>query len=138
MQTQPHPKHLAVRTTTLRLWFAMMLMAWSLSTFASPSNKWRVEVSGSAKVAGEIEFSVTPKNTAPDTVVVQVPVRTSENRVAQLIRDAFVAKFGKAVYHVEVDDGEDVLVKAKRSTPHFDLVLVRNTANGIRLNVGKE
>ncbi|MET0582210.1 MAG: hypothetical protein ABWY48_05370 [Pseudoxanthomonas sp.] len=85
-----------------------------------------------------IELSVAPKDAAPTTLVVGIPARTSENRIAHLLRDALVAKFGKSVYHVEVDDGEDVLVKAKGSTPQFDLVVVRNTVDGVRLNVGKE
>ena len=47
-----------------------------------------------------------------------------------MIRDALRAKFGKDVYTSEVDDGEDVLVKARGSTPDFDLVVARNTAEG--------
>lgn len=121
-----------------RLALLLLLGAAMLPLQASPSNKWRIQASGTAKVAGEVELSFTPKGGTASTVVVQIPARTGENQAARLIRDAVIASYGKSVYHTEVDDGEDVLVKARGSTPSFDLIVTRNTAEGLRLSLDKE
>lgn len=126
--------HLA-RLLSKAFWLLLLI---ALPLIASPSNKWRIQVSGKAKVDGEIELALTPKGGTATSIVIAVPQRSSENRAAALIRDALRAKFGKDVYHAEVDDGEDVLVKARGSTPDFDLVVVRNTAEGLRLNLDQE
>ena len=123
------------RVVTTALW---LLLTAVLPVMASPSNKWRIQLSGQAKVEGEMELALTPKDGIATNVVIAVPQRTSENRAAAMIRDAFRAKFGKDVYNSEVDDGEDVLVKARGSTRDFDLVVVRNTAEGLRISLDKE
>jgi len=123
------------RLLTTALW---LLLPVALPVMASPSNKWRIQLSGHAKVAGEIELALTPKDGTATNVVIAVPQRTSENQAAAMIRDALRAKFGKDIYNSEVDDGEDVLVKAHGSTPDFDLVVVRNTAEGLRISLDKE
>lgn len=107
-------------------------------TFAKPSNKWRVEMDGRAKVDGEIELSIAQGGGEPTVVVIAIPKGTSENAAARIARDRLREVFGKDVYQVEVDDGEDVLIKAKRGTRDFDLVLVRNTADGLRLDLERE
>jgi hypothetical protein len=126
-------KNSHLRSTALGL---LLLIA--VPVLASPSNKWRIQLSGYAKVTGEIELAFTPRDGTATNVVIAVPQRTSENQAAAMIRDALRAQFGKDVYRTEVDDGEDVLVKARGSTPDFDLVVVRNTAEGLRISLDKE
>jgi hypothetical protein len=116
---------------------AALVLAIPFGALASPSNKWRAEMSGKAKVDGEIELSFVPEGGTATSVVVAIPKKTGENTAARLVRDTLRQTFGD-VYHVEVDDGEDVLVKAHGSTPHFDLVVVRNTAEGLRIHLQHE
>ncbi|WP_372012444.1 hypothetical protein [Pseudoxanthomonas sp. 10H] len=122
-----------MRATTLLL----ALLAAS-TALASPSNKWRVQLGGSAKVDGEVELSFTPKGGTARSVVVAIPKGTHENTAARLVRDAVKATFGKDVYKVETDDGEDVLVKKRGSTPDFEIIVVRNTADGLRISLDRE
>ncbi|WP_144409206.1 hypothetical protein [Pseudoxanthomonas suwonensis] len=117
---------------------SILALAFSFGALAKPSNKWRVEMDGRAKVDGEIELSVVPEGGAPSSVVVTIPRGTSENSAARLVRDTLRNTFGKDVYHVEVDDGEDVLVKVRGSTPDFDLIVVRNTADGLKVRLQRE
>ena len=100
---------------------------------ASPSNKWRIQRGGKAKVDGEIELSFTPKGGAATSVVIPVPAGTHENAAARLVRDAVKAQFGKDVYKVETDDGEDVLVKKRGGQPDFEVVVLDNTVKGVRI-----
>ncbi|MES5814870.1 hypothetical protein [Pseudoxanthomonas sp. Soil82] len=116
----------------------LALLALAFAAGASPSNKWRMQFSGHAKVDGEIELSFTPKGGTATSVVVAVPKGTGENAAARLTRDTVKKTFGKEVYNVETDDGEDVLVKKRGSTPDFELVVVRNTADGLRLSLDRE
>lgn len=118
----------------LSIWlmFAVTVLA------AGPSNKWRIAVNHSAKVAGEIELSFTPKGGAATSLVVPIPAGAHENQAARLIRDAIRGKYGKSVYKTELDDGEDVLVKVRGSTPDVEIVVVRNTAEGLSLHLSRE
>jgi len=101
------------------------------------SNKWRIEVSEGANNDGTMLFRLTPEGGAPQDVVVSLKKGRGENGVARDIRDQFKAKLDKKTYHVETDDGEDVLVK-KRKGPNFEIRLVESTVKGTRVNIEKE
>ena len=116
----------------------VLAAAVAFGALASPSNKWRIQLGGKAKVDGEIELSFTPKGGAATSVVIPVPAGTHENAAARLVRDAVKAQFGKDVYKVETDDGEDVLVKKRGGTPDFEIIVVRNTAEGLRISLDRE
>ncbi len=110
----------------------------SVPALATPSNKWRMELDGRAKMDGEIELSVTPEGGDVTRVVIAIPARTSENAAAKLLRDEIRRVFGESVYQTEVDDGEDVLMKARGSTPDFELVVIRNTVQGLDIALDRE
>lgn len=114
-----------------------LLLSASALVMAKPSNKWRLEFDGRAKTAGEIELSIV-QGGAPTTLVVPIAQGTSENAAARQTRDLLRATFGKSVYKVEVDDGEDVLIKAKRGTANFEVAVVRNTADGLKTDLERE
>lgn len=116
---------------------ALTLALASGAASADPSNKWRIQVSSDADSAGVIVFDLTPVDGAPSSVTVQVPEDTDENDVADLIRDAMRAQLG-AAYNVEVDDGEDVLVKKADGAANFDLQVRQITAQGVRVNLDQE
>lgn len=101
------------------------------------SNKWRVEVSETARSDGTIVFRVTPKDGTPTDVTVAIKDGRGENNIAGDIRDAFRATLDKDEFHSEKDDGEDVLLK-KRKGPNFELKLVESTVKATRINVEKE
>ncbi len=102
------------------------------------SNKWRLQCSGNAESAGEITLSIEPKGAATIEATIAIAKGTSENRVAKTIRDALKLQLPREAYKVEVDDGEDVLVKKKRGAANFGLKVVSNTVKGVRLNPDKE
>jgi hypothetical protein len=101
------------------------------------SNKWRIEVSEGSHNDGTMLFRVTPKGGTPTDVSVAIKNGRGENEVARDIRDGFRATLGEKAFHVEIDDGEDVLVK-KKSGPDFEVKLVEATVEGTRINVEKE
>ncbi|SRR5258705_7087187 len=102
------------------------------------SNKWRIECSGRAQGEGDIHFRVTPKEGAETDVDVAIAQGRSENDVARDVRDAFKSQLPTDRYHVESDDGEDVLIKVKEGTPDISLVLVESTVEHVRLHVERE
>jgi invasion protein IalB len=104
----------------------------------SYSNKWRIQVSEGAKSDGDIIFQVTPKGGTRQDVSVAVKKGTGENNVAQTIEKSFEKQLDTKKFHVEVDDGEDVLVKKGYSEPDFALQLVSSSVEGVRLNIEKE
>ena len=101
------------------------------------SNKWRIKVREGANNTGTLLFRVTPdKGTATD-IVVNIEKGRSENGVATDIKNTFKQVLDPKVYHVETDDGEDVLLK-KRKGPDYEVKLVESTLKGTRIYLDKE
>jgi len=102
------------------------------------SNKWRLECSGGADSDGRVVLHITPKGESHQEVTVAIAKGTGENAVARAIRDALKAQLDSKRFHVEVDDGEDVLIKKRGRTPDIALRVAENTVAGVRLNPDKE
>ncbi len=105
---------------------------------ASPSNKWRIEVSEGAKSDGEMIFYMTPEGAEPIEVRVRIDKGTGENKVARKIHGAFQRALSGDEYNVEVDDGEDVLIKKRGKGSRFDLVLATSSVKSVRIRIEKE
>ena len=101
------------------------------------SNKWRLEVSEGANNEGDLLFRVTPKGGTPVDIRVHLKDGRGEDGCARDIRDAFKAGLDKNSYNIDLDDGEDVLVK-KRKGPDFAVQLVESTVKGTRVNIDRE
>jgi hypothetical protein len=101
------------------------------------SNKWRLQVSEGANNDGVMSFRVTPKGGTPIDIPVALKKGRGEDGCARDIRDAFKKALDKKLFSVEVDDGEDVLVK-KRKGENFNIQLVESTVKGTRINFDRE
>jgi hypothetical protein len=101
------------------------------------SNKWRIECDEGAKSDGTISFRLTPKDGMPIEVSVPITNGSGENKVAQTIKDTLEKSLDARTFHVEVDDGEDVLVK-KKNGPDFALEMTGSSVQGTRITIGKE
>jgi hypothetical protein len=101
------------------------------------SNKWRMQVSEGANNTGVMTFRLTPKDGTPIDIPVNLKKGRGEDGCARDIRDAFRQALDKKTYKVEVDDGEDVLVK-KHQGPDFAIELVNSTVKGTRINFDRE
>jgi hypothetical protein len=101
------------------------------------SNKWRIEIDEGANNDGVLKFRVTPQGEASLEVLVNVKGGRSENGVATDVADAFKAALDQTRYHVEKDDGEDVLVK-KKAGPDFSLELLEDTVRGTNVDLERE
>jgi len=117
--------------------FAFVLFLCPALALAAPSNKWRIQVSSDADSDGVVAFRIAPTNSSPVDVTVQVPKNAGENHIARLIRDTLRAKLGDR-YKVEVDDGEDVLVKKRTGGADFDLTITQQSVSGVRITLDRE
>lgn len=130
---------IAAPTLCLILCLALCLtLLASASAQASPSNKWRLEFSGKANSDGVIALLITPEAGEPITAEVAVENNTGENGVAKAVVKGLKEQLPKDRFHVERDDGEDVLIKKRRGTEDFDLEIVSNSVDGVRINKDKE
>ncbi|MCD9086998.1 hypothetical protein [Stenotrophomonas sp. SY1] len=129
-----------MRTLKSLLWLLVVATALIAmpSQASNASNKWRIAVDHAAKIDGEVEFSFVPEGGTASSLVVPIPSGTHENQAAHLIRDAIRNRYGRDVYHVELDDGEDVLVKVRHHIPDVEIILVRNTAEGLSFHLSRE
>ncbi len=101
------------------------------------SNKWRIKVHEGANNSGTLLFRVTPDKGAATDIVVNIEKGRSENGVATDIKNMLKQALDPNTYHVETDDGEDVLLK-KRKGPNFEVKFVESTLKGTRIYLDKE
>jgi hypothetical protein len=101
------------------------------------SNKWRLEVSEGANNDGVMRFRVTPKDGAAIDIPVALKDGRGEDGCARDIRDTFRKTLDEKAYKIEVDDGEDVLVKVRKG-PDVAIELVESTVKGTRVNLERE
>jgi hypothetical protein len=115
----------------------VLVLATSFSLAAGVENKWRLQFSGDAESDGRIVLQVAPAEGDPMSAGVAIAKGRGENAVARDVRDALRAQVGKA-YHVEIDDGEDVLVKKRNGGHDFVITIVENSVQGVRINIDAE
>ena len=101
------------------------------------SNKWRLEVSEGANNDGVMHFRFTPQGGAAIDIPVSLKDGRGEDGCARDIRDTFKKALDKNAYKIEIDDGEDVLVKVRKG-PNVAIELVESTVKGTRVNLGRE
>ncbi|GAB3278538.1 hypothetical protein [Parahaliea aestuarii] len=105
---------------------------------AKPSNKWRVEFDGGADSDGTIVLRITPQGGMPLDATIAITDGTGENSVAKAVVKALQEQLPEDGFHVERDDGEDVLIKKKRGSADFDLEVVSNTVKGVDIDLDRE
>ena len=115
------------------------LLAGALATFATlaaaePDSKWRLKFDHWAEVDGELVLRIAPLNGTPVDVSTRISKDTTENQAAELVSGALKAQLGKG-YKVEVDDGEDVVIKNSGKTPKFEVSLVSSSVTGLNLKI---
>ena len=116
----------------------LLIFTTGCTSFWGPSNKWRIEISESAKSDGNLVFRFTSAEADPIDVNVRVFDNTGENHIAHRIKNAFLEQLPRKNYKVEVDDGEDVLVKNTAGSPRFRIYLIENTVKSVRVNLDRE
>jgi hypothetical protein len=81
---------------------------------------------------------VTPSQGESTDIAVAIKSGRDENNVAKDVRDALAAKLSPQRFSVEVDDGEDVLLKKKEGQPDFALELVNASVQNVTVKVEGE
>jgi hypothetical protein len=117
---------------------SLLLAALAFAGPAPTANKWRIEIDGQALKTGEIQFRVTPRQGDSTDVTVNIRSGRAENNVAKDVRDAFAASLSPDRYSVEVDDGEDVLIKKKEGQPDFSVELLESSVQNVSIRIEGE
>src|SRR5688500_12141918 len=112
---------------------ALILVVASASALAVPATSWRLQFEGAAESDGELVFAVTPEGGQPEQVVVAIGRADSGNQIAHKAMVALQAAAG-VDYLVDVDDGEDVLVRHREGIDLFEVAVVRNTVDGVSVD----
>lgn len=123
----------------MRTWILAASLALAASTAAADGveNKWRVEISGNAESAGRIVLQVAPAKGEPIQAVATVVNGRAENDVARDV-SAALQSVASDQYDVEIDDGEDVLVKKQDGERDFVVTVVENTVQGVSIDIDSE
>ena len=118
----------------------IVLVALTVSAVAvaQPSNKWRLQFSGGSDSDGEIVLQLSPEGGEEITIHIPVPADESENSVAKIVTAVLREKLPSDAFHVERDDGEDVLIKKKWGAANFDMTVVSNSVKNVRINPDRE
>lgn len=119
---------------------ATLALTTVLAVAESPdtSNRWRLQAGGESTADGVIVVRLSEIGAVVAEVPVSVPKHTAKKGVAERIRDSLNGALEGDRYKVEVDDGEDVIVKAREDVKDFEIAIVSNTADGIEVKLDKE
>jgi hypothetical protein len=110
------------------------LAAFASMAAAEPQSKWRIAFDHWAENDGELVLRIAPLNGTPIDVSTKITKNTTENAVADIVKGALKAQLGKG-YKVEVDDGEDVLIKKSGKTPKFEVTMVSSSVTGLNVKI---
>jgi hypothetical protein len=117
---------------------SLLLAAMAFADAGPTANKWRIEPDGQALKTGDIQFRVTPRQGESTDITVSIRSGRAENNVAKDIRDALAAKLPPERYSVEVDDGEDILIKKKEGQPDFAFELLESNVQNVSIKIEGE
>ena len=116
---------------------ALILVVASASAMAVPSAGWRLQCDGAAASDGELVIVVTPDGGTPEEVVVAVGRADSENQVAHKALVALQQAAGSN-YSIEMDDGEEIVVRQRDGVELFEIAVARNTVDGVSVEFDPE
>jgi hypothetical protein len=119
---------------TLALGFAFTAPLTAADAAPKPSSKWRIQFDHWAESDGDLVLRIAPATGDPVDVTTKIPKGTSENNVADLVAGSLKGSLGGG-YHVEVDDGEKVVVRGRGKTPKFVLSMVSSSATGLNVKI---
>ena len=80
---------------------------------------------------------VTPDGGTPEEVVVAVGRADSENQVAHKALVALQQAAGSN-YSIEMDDGEEIVVRQRDGVELFEIAVARNTVDGVSVEFDPE
>ena len=126
-----------MKKVQLILCTAIVLLLASQLAVASTSNKWRLQFSGGANSDGTIVLRLSPNEGEAMETSINIEDGRSENGVAKDVVSGLKAQVGDH-FHVERDDGEDVLIKKRRGNSDFGVDVISNSVKGVRINIDRE
>lgn len=120
--------------TCLTLTLAIVFAA---AVEARDSDKWRLHFNGKAKQDGVLVIQLTPKGGQPISIQAEIKDNTRENEAARevtrTLRDVL-----KEDYKVRHDDGEEIKIKAERGGADFELEVISNSVDGLKVRTDRE
>ena len=126
-----------IRTGLAAIAAAICLGSFATAAQADAAGKWRVEFGSHAGNDGTLTLRVAPEGGAPVDVETKITARSGADKVAKAVRDSLKVSLGEG-YHVEIDDGEDVVIKREGKTPKFEVTLASSTLTGVEVKIRKE
>ena len=102
----------------------------------TPSNKWRIEVSGGQSTdSGEVQFRLTPHDGDAMLITAKVARGRGEMAVAAAILDAFKKQMPLKHFGAEIVAVQRVIVKTRPGEAEFLVEVVDSGIPGIRVHL---
>ena len=126
-----------IRTGLTAVAATICLGASAAGAQADPAGKLRVGFGSRPDNDGALTMRISPEVGAPVDVETKITAKSSADKVAKTVRDSLRVSLGKG-YHVETDDGEDVVIGRGGKTPKFEVTLAGTTLTGLDVKIKKE
>jgi hypothetical protein len=126
-----------IRTGLTAIAAAVCLGSFAAGVQADSAGKWRVLFGSRADNDGALTLRISPEGGAPVDVATAITAKSGPDKVAKTVRDSLRVALGDG-YHVETDDGEDVVIKREGKTPKFEVTLASTTLTGLDVKIKKE
>lgn len=114
-----------------------LLIAFTSSMAARPSNKWRLHFDGKAKNDGVLTLQFSPVGGQPSQIAIEIKDNTRENAASkettQQLKEAY-----ENDYKISHQDGEEIKIKTKSGRADFVLEVLSNTIEGLKVKTDRE
>ncbi|MEN8204865.1 MAG: hypothetical protein ABFS24_02520 [Pseudomonadota bacterium] len=104
---------------------------------ARPSDKWRLHFNGKANNDGVLVIELIPVGGQPITIQAEIRNNTRENEAAREVTRKLRGVL-KDDYNIRHDDGEEIKIKAEGGRADFELEVISNTADGLKVRTDHE
>jgi len=102
---------------------------------SGPAHKWRIDLNHRTENHGTLILRIAPVDGTPIDVERKFPADMNENHAARLLCDTLQTSLDEQTCHIERDDVEDCLVKARHNAPKFVVTLVSSTLRGLAVRI---
>ena len=127
----------STRTPLAAITAAICMISFAAAAQADPAGKWRVAFGSRPDNDGALTLRIAPEGGAPVDVETKITSKSGAGKVAKAVRDSLKVSLGEG-YHVEIDDGEDVVIKREGKSPKFEVTLASSTLSGLKVTIKKE
>jgi hypothetical protein len=131
-----HPQLL--KTCAIALFASLALGTAGAADTPEPSEKWRIQIQGAAKSAGQFQFRITPHEGEAMVVTTEISQGRGVLAMTKYMLESFKKQLPMKRFKSETLANQDLLLRPRAGEQAFVLELVEESVDGARVLITRE